>query len=425
MPLLQPLRLIAAAALAVALSFAAAPVSAQQRVERIAAVVNDDVITVSALQSRLRLAMLATGVPPNADIQRQLLPQVLRNLIDEKLREQEANRAHITVSDEDVRNGIATIARQNNMSYEQFVQALEHSGVPLSTMQTQVRVQIAWTRLVQRRLVPTINVGDGEIDEVIHRMEASRGQAEYLLAEIFLPVDNPDQDAQVRSFAERLIGEMRRGAPFAAVARQFSQAAGANTGGDLGWVMHGQLDPALEAPLAQMQAGQLSAPIRTAAGYHILLLRDQRRANMPDPSNTQIRMARIGLPLPANASPAQVNQALATARSIHESVQGCDALAERARQIGAGNTDGGRGRLRDLPPALRTLLQDLPIGQPSAPQRLPDGVAVFMVCERDSPEGGAIDRRQIADSIGEQRADMLQRRLLRDLRSSAFVDIRL
>ncbi len=404
----------------------AASAAAQQRIERIAAVVNDDVISTSAVEARLRLAVVAAGLPPSPENQRQLLPQVLRGLIDEKLREQEASRANITVSDEEIRGGIATIARQNNLSYDQFVEALQRAGVPLSTLQSQVRVQLAWTRLVQRRLVPTINIGEAEIDEVIRQMEASRGQPEYLLAEIFLQVDTPDQDAEVRTLAERLIGEIRRGAPFPAVARQFSQAAGANNGGDLGWIMQGQLDPALEAAVGQMQAGQLSDPIRSATGYHILLLREQRRANIPDALDTEIRMARIGLQLPPNARPDQINRAAQVARQISETVQGCDALAERARELGAGDTDGGRGKLRDLPPPLRALLQDLPIGQPTQPQRLPDGIAVFMVCERVAPDDGEdADRNRIAESLGEQRADMLQRRLLRDLRSAAYVDVRL
>lgn len=399
------------------------PTHAQEMVERIAAVVNDEVITSSAVLSRLRLALFASGLTPTQENQQRLLPQVLRTLIDERLRQQEANRLNLLVADDEVDAAVASIARDNGMEPAQFTGLLQRNNVPVATLRTQVATSLAWRQLIQRRLLPSVTIGEDEIDSVMRRIEANRGLPEYLLAEIFLAVDTPQREAEVRDFAEELVQDIRRGANFAAVARQFSQGAGAVNGGDLGWVIQGQLAPELEQAAATLATGQMSDPVRTVSGYHILLLRQQRRANVPDALDAVIQMARLGVPFPSDANQQEVAQIVASMNQVSETVAGCPALEERAQELGAPSTDGGSGRLRDLPPQLASLLQNQPVGEPTDPVRMADGIAVFMVCDRQ--EGNTASRDEIADQIRMERLDMLQRRLLRDLRSAAFIDVRL
>ena len=401
----------------------AKPAEAQELVERIAAVVNEDVITSSAVVSRLRLALFAAGLNPTQQNQQRLLPQVLRGLVDESLRHQEAERLNVSIPEDEVTAAIGAIARDNGMSPSQFVELLDRNGVPMSTLRTQVEVSLAWRRLIQRRLLPNVTIGEDEVDEVLRRIEANRGLPEYLLAEIFLAVDDPTRDAEVRGFAEQLAGDIRRGASFAAVAQQFSQGAGAVNGGDMGWVLEGQLAPEIEEAVVRLSPGQMSDPVRSVSGYHILLLRQQRRANVPDELDTVIQMGRLGLPFPEDASQAAMAELIATMEEISNRVSNCAELEDVAAEIGAPSTDAGSGRLRELPVGLASLLRDLPVGEPTEPVRMSDGMAVFMVCDR--VEGNAADRDEIAEQIRMERLDMLQRRLLRDLRTAAFIDIRL
>jgi peptidyl-prolyl cis-trans isomerase SurA len=147
---------------------------------------------------------------------------------------------------------------------------------------------------------------------------------------------------------------------------------------------------------------------------------------VPEAGDTVLALHRLALPFAPNAGPAQVNRALAAAQAASQEVRGCAALRERAAQLGVGDgVDMGRGRLSDLPPPVRQLVENLPVGQPTAPQRAPDGVLVFMVCEREAPEATTASRDEIAESLGQSRIDMLQRRYLRDLRSGAYVDVRM
>lgn len=399
------------------------PARSQEIVERIAAVVNDEVITSSAVLSRLRLALFAAGLSPTEENQQRLLPQVLRTLIDERLRLQEAQRLNVAVPEEEVDQAIAGIAQENGMSPAQFVGLLERNNVPVATLRKQIETSLAWRRLIQRQLLPDVTIGEAEVDEVMARIEQSRGLPEYLLAEIFLAVENPGREAEVRDFAEELARDIRRGASFSAVAQQFSQGAGAANGGDMGWVLEGQLDPQIEEAVQALSPGQMSEPIRSVSGYHILLLRDQRRANVPDAMDDIIDMARLGMPFPQNATRAEMARIAASLEEASQTVTSCAELEQRAQAMGAPSTDAGSGRLRELPPGLATLLSDLPINQPSEPVRMSDGMAVFMVCDRQT--GSTASREEIADQIRMERLDMLQRRLLRDLRTAAFIDVRL
>ena len=409
--------------LAPLLAGSASPARAQDLVERIAAVVNEDVITSSALLSRLRLALFAAGLNPTDQNQQRLLPQVLRGLIDESLRQQEAERLNVSIPEDEVNAAIASIARENGMSPFQFVELLQRNGVPITTLRTQVEVSLAWRQLIQRRLLPDVTIGEDEVDEVLRRIEANRGLPEYLLAEIFLAVDNPVRDGEVRQFAEELVRDIRRGASFAAVAQQFSQGAGAVNGGDMGWVLEGQLAPEIEEAVVQLAPGQMSDPIRSVSGYHILLLRQQRRANVPDELDTVIDMGRLGMPFPENATQADLAALAAAMEDVSNTVTSCEELEARAEAMGAPSTDAGSGRLRELPEGLAVLLNDLPVGEPTDPVRMSDGIAVFMVCDRQ--EGSTANREEIAEQLRLERLDMLQRRLLRDLRTAAFIDVRL
>lgn len=405
----------------------AAGARAQQPVERIAAVVNDEVISLSDVAARLRLALLSSGLQPTDENRQRLLPQVLRSLIDERLQRQEAERLNITATDQQIDQAIGTIAAQNNLQPAQLLDMLRQSDIPVSTLREQVAAQIVWGELVQRQLLPRVTIGEQEIDEAIERIEQNRGRPEYLVAEIYLDVDDPTREAEVRRLAESLVQQIRQGASFANVARQFSQAAGAASGGDLGWVIQGQLDPALDEALQSLSPGQVSAPIRTLTGYHILLLRDQRTALQGSQGQTVVTLHQIGLPFPPEGADAATRERLvATLEEAVAGIEGCAAFDAKATELGVGdNVDAGTGPVGNLPAPLQAIIRELPVGQPSAPQVAADGVISFMVCERQETGTDGPNREAVAQNLRLERLDLLQRKYLRDLRAAAYVDIRL
>jgi peptidyl-prolyl cis-trans isomerase SurA len=218
------------------------PARAQQDLFRPAAVVNDDIISVLDLAMRLQLAIIAAGVEDSQDIRKRLTPQVLDSLIDERLQMQEARRLDIAVSDVQVAGALEQIAQQNNMTEGQFLTMLRNRGVIPTTLIDQIRAQIAWQAVVQRRVRPSVVVPPEEVEEVATRLAARRGSIERRVAEIFIPVESNAKENEALADAERLFEELRRGANFAGLARQFSQSGTAILGGDLGWVRDGELD---------------------------------------------------------------------------------------------------------------------------------------------------------------------------------------
>lgn len=243
----------------------------------IAAVVNDQPILMSAVADRMKLVMISSGMPNTDDMREKIRPQVINMLIDETLRMQEAKNQDITVDEAAIEEGFAHIAEQNEMDSAQFAAVLRNSGINARTLRDQIRAQIAWGRVVQERLHGQVEVSDFDVDTVMQQLRDDIGKTEYLAAEIFLPVDTPADDGEVRQLAERLVAQLKQGqARFSAVAGQFSQAAGAQKGGDMGWVQQGQLLPELEEALTHVDRGQITPPVRTLMGYHILLVRDKR-----------------------------------------------------------------------------------------------------------------------------------------------------
>ena len=127
-------------------------------------------------------------------------------------------------------------------------------------------------------------------------MKANQGKPENLVSEIYIPVSATAPEANARELADKLVQQARSGTAFPALAQQFSQSGTAGLGGDLGWVVQGDLEPELDAALARMEPTAFSDPLRTAAGYHILALRDRRVAGAPDPKMSVVTLSQIYLP---------------------------------------------------------------------------------------------------------------------------------
>jgi len=396
------------------------PESRAQNTLRAAAVVNDEVISVLDLVMRTRLAILASGLTDTPEVRGRLQEQVLRGLIDERLQLQEAQRLDISVTDDQLETAIEGLAQQNQMSRDQFVGFLLQNQILPKALREQVRGNLIWQAVVQRRLQPSVEVGEEEIDEFIGRIESRSGMVQYRVSEILLTVDSVRQEEDIRKAAARLAEELRGGAQFPALARQFSQSATAAVGGDLGWVQKSQLPEEVADALVQMRPGDMYGPIRALGGYYIVWKRDQRQISTGE---VTVDLKQLLFALPSDASETQLQAAQAQAANLRPELDGCDKLDALAAEHGSpGSGALGKVRLNDLPPALRQTVAALPVGQPSEPVPVPGGIGLLLVCDRQSD---GIDRERIRSSLVNQRVDLLSRRYLRDLRRAANVDIRL
>lgn len=248
-----------------------------QQTMAIAAVVNDEAISMTDVEDRIKLVLASSGLKDGKEIRAKIMPQVVDSLIEEQLKLQEARRQKLEVSDEDVQGGLTTIAQQNKFEPEQFLEMMRQQGIPKQTLMRQIKAQLAWNKVIKERLRRQVDVSESDVDTRIQRLKDKIGQTEYLVSEIYLPLNDPDRKGEVQQFAQRMAAELQaKRAPFGPVAAQFSKAAGAEKGGSIGWIQQGFLDPALDKVLLSMEEGSVSNPIKTNSGLYILHLQKKR-----------------------------------------------------------------------------------------------------------------------------------------------------
>ncbi len=401
-------------------SQAGRPVALAQDTLRAVAVVNDEVISMLDLFMRTRLMALSSGIELTPESQSRLQQQVLRRLIDERLQLQEAQRLSIIVSDEEVADALDGIAQRNKMSSAQFETMLAQNQILPMAIEEQIRAELVWRNVVRVRLVPTIVIADEEIDDIVARVEAGRGGSQINLSEIYLEVDSVQAEDEIRRAAAGLLKELRGGGDFSALAGQFSQSATAAKGGNIGWIEEAQLPDELLSVVRGMKVGEVTGPVRGLTGFYILYLKNRKTISGGEVS---VRLPQIFLEMPPESQEAERAARLAEAESLRARIDGCATAAEIAQESGApGSGDLGLMKVKDLSPVLRSLVQSLPLEQPSEPMNIAGSLAILVVCER---QGGVIDRNRIENNLKAQRVEILARRYLRDLRRQANVDLRL
>lgn len=388
---------------------------------RIIAVVNESAITALDLATRLRIAIVAARLPDTPEVQQRLAPQVLRALIDEQIRRQEADRQGIRILQSAIDQRLDQLAQENKMDRQRFEEMLAQNGIPVDSLKEQIRTEMAWSSVVRRRFQSNIVISQEDITDARNRIIENQGAPEFLVSEIFLAAEGAQQSGSAQDAAKRLMEELKKGASFSAVARQFSQAPTAARGGDLGWVQADDLAPELRSTVEGLEQGQVAGPIQSEGGYHIVLLRD-RRENSGGASGT-VDMKQVLLQLEDGATSGQVASATETAQQMRENIASC----ADADSAGA-SADAVTGELTGidvsgLPGSIQSIAINQPIGQPSQPLRVADGIAIYVVCARNVAAGGPSDE-DLREQLMRERLDLMARGFLRDLRRTSFVDIR-
>jgi peptidyl-prolyl cis-trans isomerase SurA len=403
------------------------PPAASGATNRVLAVVNGEVVTQGEVTSRARLFAMNTGVGNSPEVVERLRPQVLRLVIDEKLRMQEVQRRRIPVSDNDIAEALSDIERRNNLPSGALRAQLRTAGIQPRVLYDQIRAQIGWGRMLRQMLGPLAEISEQDVQGAIANHRARQGQTEYLIGEIFIPVDDPSTQGEVSRFVEEVVGQLRRGSPFAVVATQFSQAQTALQGGDLGWVTTGQLDPEVASVVDRMPQGAVSNPIRVAGGFQIITLRGKREGGRIE-NSTMLSVRQVFLAFTSRLDPQAPTEAhratLERAQRLASTLRSCEQMEAQPRTSDR-PSDPGPIRLETLnPPALRQLLATLPIGRPSQPVISPDGILILMVCSREQARQEEFTPDAARQQILRDRVEVLARQLQRELRRRAVIETR-
>lgn len=388
------------------------------------AIVNGHVITGTDVEQRVALVTSASSNTISEEELRRLRMQVLRNLIDETLQIQAADAQEITVTRAEVDDRYNTVAVQNfgqdTAAMDEYLRSI---GSSPASLKRQIEGELAWTNLLRRNISPFVNVSEEEVNELLKRLESSRGTEEFRLGEIFLSA-TPENRAEVAQGAQQIVAQLRQGGSFVAYARQFSEASTAAVGGDLGFVRLAQLPAELATVAQEMQPGQLVGPVEIPGGFSILYLIDKRQVLMADPRDAILSLKQISIAFPADIDEETAGAQVQAFTTGVQSIRGCGDADSAAATFGASVVTNDQIRARSLPEQLQNIVLNLQVGQATPPfGSVEEGVRVLMLCGRDDPvlESGP-DFEQLMGQLEEERINKRAQRYLRDLRNDAYIE---
>ena len=419
----------------VLLALAALPAAAASvpvLVDRVVAVVNKDVITLTELNERVEqtevdLQRRRIAAPDRPVLER----QVLERLVLLRAQLQQAASTGLRVDDLQLDRAVQRVAHSNNLTLPDFRKALERDGVTFDQFREDLRQQILLSRLREREVDDRVQVSESELDAYLEAQAASAQESvEYEAAHVLVRVPEqarPEQIAQSREKAERVRAEAVAGADFARLAASFSDAGDALQGGALGWRSPARLPSLFAEALQGMKPGDVSEVLRSPAGFHVVKLLGRRGAGALAPVvQTHARHILIKTSEIVSEDDARLRLVALRERIL----AGAD-FAELARLNSEDGTAANGGDLGwvypvDTVPEFERAMNALAPGELSAPVRTPFGYHLIRVDARRAADMSAERRRQQArQALRERKADEAYQEWLRQLRDRTYVELRL
>ncbi|WP_205570726.1 peptidylprolyl isomerase [Brevundimonas naejangsanensis] len=399
----------------------AAPAPQFRMADGIIATVNDRIITGYDLRQRMLVLMAMTQVQPTEENIGAIQQQALNDLIDQHLQAAElAKFEQLKISDQEVDQEIADMARQAGTTAANYLGFLQQGGISIPAFREQMRTEIGWRELVGGRFRDRARVSKSQVEQSMRQLTESATKPQYLVGEIYIEAARVGGMQEAMNGARQLVQQMIQGAPFMAVARQFSAAPSAARGGDAGWIVKGTVQPALQTAMDTLEVGQLSNPIPVDGGVYILYMRDKRSGA----STSMVQMKQVMIELPENADEAQVAAATQRLEALRGQLT-CDNILTRARsEQGMLGADLGESDVDDLLPQFQQVARSAEVGSVSTAVRTPLGVHLLAVCGRRLGGPEAPSAQQVEARLQNQNYAMLGRRYLRDLRADALIEIK-
>jgi peptidyl-prolyl cis-trans isomerase SurA len=405
-----------------------------QTIDRIVAVVNESVVTRHELDTMLKAMVVQLqkqGVqpPPPAVLEKQMLDRIILNQVQLQL----AKETGVTVSDNELDQTLRRIAEENKLSLHEFHNALERDGISFQKFRDEIRDEIILVRLKEREVTNRVSVTEGEVDNFLHTQESSPTQnEEYRIAHILIMVPDqasPSQLQMRRERAEAALTRLNSGVEFAQVAAEFSDAPDAMEGGLLDWRPAAQLTKIFADVLTPMKAGEVTPPIQSASGFHILKLVDRRSQNQAVTVVDQTHARHILVKISELTSETDAKRRVAELKDrLDNGGAKFEELAKAHSEDASAPTGGDLGWLSpgDTVPEFEQAMRMLKPGEISDPVQSPFGWHLIQVVERRTQDVSKERQRQAArQAIRARKADSAFQEWLQRLRDRAYVEYRL
>lgn len=417
-------------ALLIALSTLLPAHAAVQELDRIVAVVNDEVITRQELAKRYdevvrNLSQQNTPLPPRAVLEKQLLER----MITELALQQHARATGIRVDPTQVERALQRIAAQNKMDMAGLQAALEKSGQSLDSMRATIRNELLIARARERDVDNRISVSDSEIEGYLQTQAQQGVETEYNFAHILVSVPEnatPEQIQARHARAEDILAQLAKGADFAQLAASYSDASNALQGGAIGWRASGKIPTLFADALKQLQPGQVSPILKSSAGFHILKLIDKRGLDATL-NVTQTHVRHILIKTNELTSEADARNRLLQLKERIENGAKFEDLARLQSEDASASKGGDLGWINpgDTVPEFEKAMNALKPGEISDPVQTPFGWHLIQVLGRRTQDVTQERQKLLArQAIRERKGDEAFQEWVRQIRDAAYVEIR-
>jgi peptidyl-prolyl cis-trans isomerase SurA len=402
------------------------------KMDRIVAIVDQAVVTEQELESRIatvtaQFKKQGTELPAEAILRK----QILERLITDTLQLQYAAQTGLKVDDNQLDKTIGRIAEQNQLSLAEFTEALAKDGVSMTKFRADIRNEITLARLREREVDGRVNVSESEIDNFLTSQAANNeNQDEYEIAHLLIrtPEEGATEDIQKAKIkVDKALSELNGGVSFAKVSASYSDAPNALEGGSLGWKSAAQMPALFLDALKAMKVGEVSAPLRSPNGFHVLKLNNKRGGNSPLViQQTHARHILIKLSEIMSEKDGKLK-----IDGIKERLDNGEKFEALARQYSEDSTASSGGDLNwvnpgDTVPQFEKAMNELKDMQISMPVRTQFGWHLIQVMERRSQDmSKEAARLKARQEIRAKKADEAYQDWIRELRDRAYVEIRL
>lgn len=404
--------------------------------DAIAVVVNDEVITRNELAKRvsdIKRNMQAQGgtLPDDSDLQR----QVLEHMIVERAQIQLAKEYGLKIDDQRLDRTIARIAEGQKMTLQQLRDSVEKEGMSFADFREQIRNEFLMQQLRQHEVDDKIQISEAEVDTFLAAEQAAAAEAvEVNIAQILVRIPENASTEQINARAlraEEIMRQLRTGADFGKIAATYSDATDALKGGEVGWRDPRRLPPVFAEALLKLKPGQVTEPIRSSTGFHILKLVDKRHPAQDDQpavvEQTHARHILIKVTPTLNADEAR-KKILDLKAKIESKSASFEDLAREFSNDGSAAKGGDLGWLApgDTVPEFEAAMKALKPGEISDPVQTVFGMHLIQVIERRQDDQTAQRKRAAArQALFERKQAEAAEDWARQLRDRAYVEFRL
>ncbi|MFS2123957.1 peptidylprolyl isomerase [Pseudomonas sp. Pseusp97] len=399
--------------------------------DRVVAIVDNDVVMQSQLDQRLRevratIQKRGAPLPP----EHVLTQQVLERLIIENIQLQIGDRSGVRITDEELNQAMGTIAQRNNMSLDQFRAALSHDGLSYDEAREQVRREMIISRVRQRRVAERIQVSEQEVQNFLASdLGKIQLSEEYRLANILIPVPDSASPETVQAAArqaQEMYQQLKQGADFGQLAVSRSAGDNALEGGEIGWRKAAQLPSPFDSMVGSLAVGDVTEPVRTPGGFIIIKLEEKRGGSKMLRDEVHVRHILLK---PSEIRSEEETQRLA--EKLYERIQAGESFGDLAKKYSedpGSKLNGGDLNWVDpesLVPEFREVMNNAPQGQVTKPFRSPFGWHVLEVLGRRATDSSDKFReQQAAQTLRARKYDEELQAWLRQIRDEAYVEIK-